>query len=112
MIKKINLYIGLSFILGLLFPFTWLLTLGLLNELKNEKGINIPFLKINIIIFISAFFYGILPILLTLIQILFLNPGKINPTHILCYYTILQAFIAYIVSFCGYNLYVWKKLSR
>lgn len=112
MIKKINLYIGLSFILGLLFPFTWLLTLGLLNELKNKKGIDIPFLKINIIIFISVFFYGILPILLALIQILLLNSYELYPIHVLCYFTIPQAFIIYIVSFLGYNLYVWKKLSK
>ena len=111
-IKKINLYIGLSFILGLLFPFIWLLTIGLLDELKKEKRIDIPFLKINIIIFISAFLYGIFPLLLTLVQILLLDSNKIIPTHILCYYTIPQAFIGCIVSFYGYNLYIWKKLNK
>lgn len=72
------------------------------------KKSNIPFFKINIIIFISAFLYEIFPILLTHIQILILDSTKISPTHILSYYTIPQAF----VSFYGYNLYIWKKLKR
>ena len=115
-IKKENLYIGLSMILGVIFPFVWLLTIALLNDLKNEKGIKISFLKINIIMFSSAILFGLFPILLALLQLFNLNffnyPRYGVPFHILCYYTIPLAFAAYIVSFLGYNICIWRKLNR
>lgn len=111
-IKKENLYIGLSFILGILLPFVWLLTIGLLNDLKNKKGVQISFFKINIIIFIIAFLFGIFPILLAFIQIFISNSNEYIPFHMFSYYTIPLAFGTYIMIFLGYNLYVWRKLNE
>ena len=115
-IKKENLYIGLSMILGVAFPFVWLLTIALLNDLKNEKGIKISFLKINIIMFSSAILFGLSPILLALLQLFSLNflnyPRPGIPFHVFIWFTIPLAFAAYVVSFLGYNICIWRKLNR